>query len=100
MSIYRQGDVLLVPVEDIPEGAKRVRPKRVIIAEGEVTGHMHELVGGKVELFEKAESVFARIMAAPELRHAEHATQTIEPGLYRIVRQREYTPSEIRRLAD
>src|SRR5216684_73852 len=100
MDIYRQGDVLLVPVEEVPEGAKRVRPKRLVIAEGEVTGHVHELVGGKVELFEKAEVVFARIMSAPQLQHAEHATQTIEPGVYRVVRQREYSPSEIRRVAD
>ena len=100
MAIYRQGDVLLVPVDEVPRGARRVRPKRLIIAEGEVTGHVHELVGGKVELFEKAEVVFAKIMSAPQLQHAEHATQTIEPGVYRVVRQREYSPEELRRVAD
>ena len=98
--IYRQGDVLLVPVDEIPEGAKRLRPKRVILAEGEVTGHVHELVGGKVDLFEKAEVVFAKIMTAPQLQHAEHATQTIEPGIYRVVRQREYSPEAVRQVAD
>jgi len=100
MKSYRQGDILLVPIEEIPRGAKRVQPKRLIIAEGEVTGHVHELVGGKVELFEKAEVVFAKIMSAPQLQHAEHATQTIEPGTYRVVRQREYAPDELRRVAD
>ena len=100
MAIYRQGDVLLVPVGEIPKGAKRVQPHRLVIAEGEVTGHVHELVGGNVELFEKAQVVLAKIMAAPQLQHAEHATQTIEPGIYRIVRQREYTPEEIRQVAD
>ena len=100
--LYRQGDVLLVPVEDVPEGAKRRRPKRVIIAEGEVTGHVHELVGGKVDVYEApdARAVFVKIMGSPELQHAEHATQTIEPGVYRIVRQREYSPEEIRQVAD
>jgi hypothetical protein len=39
-------------------------------------------------------------MSAPQLQHAEHATQTIEPGVYRVVRQREYSPEEIRRVAD
>ena len=98
--IYRQGDVLLVPVDEVPKGAKRLRPKRVILAEGEATGHVHELVGGKVDLFEKAEVVFAKIMSAPQLQHAEHTTQTIEPGVYRVVRQREYSPEELRRVAD
>jgi len=87
--IYRQGDVLLVPVDEVPESAKRINPKRAVLAEGEVS------------LFQdKAEVIFTQIMEATELRHAEHATQTIEPGIYRIVRQREYTPQEIRRVAD
>jgi len=99
--IYRQGDVLLVPVGEVPQGAKRIKPKRAVLAEGEVTGHVHELVGGEVDLFQdKAEVIFARIMQPTELKHAEHATQTIEPGVYRVVRQREYSPEEIRRVAD
>jgi hypothetical protein len=102
MAIYRQGDVLLVPVSEVPKGAKRMRPKRIVLAEGEVTGHVHELVGGKVDLYrDKAEVVFAKIMAGPsELKHAEHSTQTIEAGIYRVVRQREYTPAENVRVAD
>lgn len=98
---YRQGDVLLVPVDEVPKDAKRLRPKRVILAEGEVTGHVHELVGGKVDLYcDKAEVVFVKIMEAPEFIHAEHATQVIESGIYRIVHQREYTPAENVRVAD
>jgi hypothetical protein len=102
MAIYRQGDVLLVPVNEVPKGAKRMRPKRAILAEGEVTGHVHELVGGKVDLYQgNAEVIFAKIMGSgAQLQHAEHATQTIEPGIYRVVRQREYTPAENVRVAD
>lgn len=105
--LYRQGDVLLVAVKELPADAKRLRPKRLILAEGEVTGHVHELIGGNVELFEDkkpgtevAGVIYAKIMAAPELRHAEHSTQVIEPGIYRVVRQREYTAAEIRRVTD
>jgi hypothetical protein len=98
--IYRQGDVLLVPIAAVPEGAKPLHPERLVIAEGEVTGHVHELVGGEVELFEGAEAVFVKIMASPEWRHAEHATQTIEPGIYEVRRQREYTPEAFRQVAD
>ena len=100
-SIHRQGDVLLVPVNKLPEGAKRIKPKRAVIAEGEVTGHVHELIG-EVDLYkDSAETIFAKIMSATELKHAEHSTQTIEPGIYRVVRQREYQPKELpRRVAD
>lgn len=101
-SIHRQGDVLLVPVAKLPDGTKRIRAKRAVIAEGEVTGHVHELVG-EVDLYrDSAETVFAKIMDSPaELRHAEHSTQVIEPGVYRVVRQREYQPKELpRRVAD
>lgn len=101
MEHYRQGDVLLVSISDIPQAAARIKPKRVILAEGEVTGHVHELVGGKVKVYEdSAKAVFLQIMEAPELRHAEHATQTIAPGAYRVIRQVEYEPQELRRVAD
>lgn len=99
--IYRQGDVLLVSVDEVPASSKKIQPARVVLAEGEVTGHVHELVGGEVEVFQdKAEALFVRIMAAPELHHAEHSTQVIQPGTYRVVRQREYSPQELRRVAD
>lgn len=98
--IYRQGDVLLVPVDGVPKGAKQVRPKRAVLAEGEVTGHVHELIGGEVDLYGEAEAIFARIMQTTELRHAEHATLAIEPGVYRVIRQTEYTPAELRPVAD
>ena len=99
-SIHRQGDVLLVPVGKLPESAKRIKPKRAVIAEGEVTGHVHELVG-EVDLYkDAAETIFAKIMTATDLKHAEHSTQTIEPGIYRVIRQREYTPVAIRQVAD
>jgi hypothetical protein len=34
------------------------------------------------------------------LEHDEHDTITLPPGSYRIVRQREYAPEEIRYVAD
>ena len=38
-NIFRQGDVLLVPVKEIPSGL--VQTKKVTLALGEVTGHHH-----------------------------------------------------------
>jgi hypothetical protein len=34
------------------------------------------------------------------LKHDEHATQAVPAGTYRNIRQREYSPEEIRRVAD
>ena len=42
---YRQGDVLLIPTDAIPEKAKRVTRDagRIVLAYGEVTGHAHAI---------------------------------------------------------
>jgi hypothetical protein len=101
--IYRQGDVLLLRVDSIPAEAKPRKGKgRLILAYGEATGHHHSLVAtldGKVETLETdAGEVFARIMAAPALEtHQEHATITIPPGAYKVIRQVEYAPRELPR---
>ena len=40
---FRQGDVLVIPVATIPASAQEVQPRngRLIVAEGEATGHHH-----------------------------------------------------------
>ena len=44
-SQLRQGDVLLIKVEDREDLTNEVSP---VLAEGEVSGHKHEIVGGSV----------------------------------------------------
>lgn len=104
MQQYRQGDVFLEPVSTIPA---KVRPLarvagRLILAEGEVTGHHHAIADKEAELLvDDAEQVYLRIMAAPaQLTHEEHAAIAIPPGSYRVVIQREYHPEAIRRVTD
>src|SRR6266851_6625022 len=49
---YRQGDVLLCCVDRIPSGAKSV-PRdgdRVVVAEGELTGHAHAFTAMSVRM--------------------------------------------------
>lgn len=52
--IVRQGDVLLIPVEDVPAGdvgpAKK-DPRGLVLAEGETSGHHHALFGRGAKLF-------------------------------------------------
>jgi hypothetical protein len=99
---YRQGDVLLVAVQDVPAGAVPV-PRRdgsVVLAEGEATGHLHAIADPNAELLalpaEEAEEVerrFLRIVGGTAtLTHQEHDSIVLPRGLYRVIRQREYVP--------
>jgi hypothetical protein len=103
--LYRQGDVLLQRVDDIPEGLQTVPLDngRVILAYGEVTGHAHAVLGDVEFLaadLQELEERFLRVENEAEVVHEEHYTITLPPGGYRVVRQREYTPEEIRTVAD
>jgi hypothetical protein len=96
--MFRQGDVLLVPVrpERLPRDFRplpRDARGRLVLALGEATGHAHavatpdaELLGGPATLDER----FLRIVTEARLTHEEHAAIVLPAGLYRVVRQREY----------
>ena len=104
--MYRQGDVALVPVAALPENLVEVpRDKgRLVLAYGEVTGHAHVIDAPPEEatLLTTAEGErFLRILVASHLVHEEHATIAIEPGLYRLPPQVEWSDElEPRRVLD
>jgi hypothetical protein len=105
--IYRQGDVLVVETNTIPAGVEPVERDsgRLVLAYGEVTGHAHVVVG-EAELFAPAdvaelEERFLRVeQEGAQLVHDEHSTIDLPPGDYVVKRQREYSPQEIRTVAD
>lgn len=103
--MFRQGDVLVVPVNEIPAGVKDVplEAGRLILAHGEATGHAH-VVEGEAQLLEsdvaEMEERFLRVEQEAALVHDEHATIALPPGDYRVIRQREYSPEAIRNVAD
>ena len=99
--LLRQGDVLLVPVEDVPSRARPItdRRRRLVLAEGEATGHAHVVRGPRARLFAHRSPTFAPtrhyllVEAEPAtLVHEEHDPIRVPPGVYRVVRQREYEP--------
>jgi hypothetical protein len=104
--MFRQGDVLTVPVSTIPEQLDPVEREggRVILARGERTGHAHAIKAEGAALFRdpKLMAVFLTVSAdgPVALNHDEHDTITLPPGRYQIVRQREYTPEAIVNVAD
>jgi hypothetical protein len=97
--ILRQGDVNLVRVDDMPaEGMYEITPKdgRVVLMHGEATGHAHAFYDGGVKIFARNKNAerpdylqVVRITAL--LKHEEHTTARIPPGIYRIPSQVEHT---------
>lgn len=89
--MQRQGDLLIVRVNVIPSQA--VQQKSRVLAEGEATGHLHEL-DKEAEVYEEKGVLYFRVneQAISMLTHPEHKSLTFDPGVYRVVRQREYEP--------
>lgn len=123
-AIVAQGDVLLIPVDRVPAGAVP-RPRdegRVILAYGEVTGHAHQIgepdaCGAALLDLPAGEAIaegfnpfaatsgtsgttYLLLEADGVLRHEEHDAHSLAAGAYEVRTQAEYTPEEIRDVAD
>lgn len=91
--MFRQGDVLLVAVEAVPEQAQaEPRGGRVVLAEGEVTGHAHAIEERDARTFTHDGQRYLLTKSKAQLIHEEHAPIEVPPGAYRVVIQREYEP--------
>lgn len=113
---YRQGDVLIEQIAEIPSTArKQRRAKKVILAHGEITGHHHQLQVADPADWWKGEQEIAPTLEKPKtlagelflglpqggvVTHPEHGQIILPPGNFRVIRQREYSPEEIRNVAD
>ncbi len=97
-SLYRQGDVLLVPVAALP---RRTHPQdgpegRHVLALGEATGHSHTMGADRVRCF-REDGTGRAFVEVPGPDHAELVLQELdpvrfEPGLYEVRLHREYRP--------
>jgi hypothetical protein len=98
---YRQGDVLLEKIDGLPEDAQRQTDDgRIVLAWGEQTGHAHALLTQYATRYQWKEDVLVDVREGAQLLHEEHSAITLEPGVYRKVQQREYTPQAIRDVKD
>lgn len=103
MAIYRQGDVLLISADVNPQDATgEVKPVagRLVLAEGEVTGHSHTIEADRATGLLFGDRMVVVADEPVELTHQEHDTLVIAPGLYFVIRQREYTPAAPRMVTD
>jgi hypothetical protein len=101
MKIFRHGDLLIKEIKELPKNLKE--QSNGSLALGEVTGHSHELEGGKYRvLVDESNKKFLEIMTATMLKHQEHKTITIAPAKYEVIIEQEYSPfdEEIRKVAD
>lgn len=112
---YRQGDVLIELINEIPAKAvQQKKSRRIILAHGEVTGHHHVLETrdpadwwkeGEIPVTNEKPStlageLFVSLPHGGAVKHQEHSKIELPKGNYRITRQREYSPERIRNVAD
>lgn len=118
--MVRQGDVLLIPVDDGPSGKRQKREGGLLIlARGEATGHHHSIADRNCSLYldeqrpistEDARQMVARLGGGliPDrllvigdkgatLKHQEHSAIALAPGAYICRVQREYVAGELAR---
>jgi hypothetical protein len=104
--LIRQGDLLLVPAHELPEGVRPAGLGRLVLAEGEATGHAHVVDDERASLHREPWSLRRSYLlvdgAEPvTLMHEEHDELALPAGLYEIRRQREYVPQgRSRRVSD
>lgn len=97
---FRQGDVLLVWAEPSANGYQSKLP-HLVLAEGEVTGHKHQITQGQAELIEKNGILFLKVLSETvTLSHEEHQPIQIPQGTWMVRIQREYEPTGLRLVAD
>lgn len=105
MTMFRQGDVLLIATDQTPEGPEipRDRRRRIVLAYGEATGHAHAIADrGAVLRGVDLERRFLEVLAdgGVTLSHEEHDPIRVPRGTYRVVRQREWASEGVRWVAD
>jgi hypothetical protein len=98
--MWRQGDILIAAIEQIPRGA--TRQPHCVLAEGELTGHSHRIdQPATAELYESKGRLYLNVLAKEaQVVHQEHGPITLSKGCYAVWPQREYSPESIRTVKD
>lgn len=105
MRPIRQGDVILMPMQKMVGNAplEKLGQKllHLTLAEGEVTGHKHQISQGEAELYEKNGTLYLRVLSETALLvHEEHQAIQVPEGIWMVRIQREYEPQGWRYVVD
>ena len=88
--VYQQGDVLIESAQ-IPTTAKKSNKNRIVLAEGETTGHAHVISDtNNCTAFESDSELYLRVTNEVTVSHEEHNHISIAPGNYRVRKVQEY----------
>ena len=100
--LYRQGDVLLIKHDRLPSSAVLAPhdSDRIVLASGKATGHEHAVSPEHAQSFHLDNETFLEVTQGAVLRHDEHAPIQLEPGIYKVVRQREFDPTSFKYVND
>lgn len=103
MKQIRQGDVLIIPVKEIPKDTAPIKGdgKITTVMLGEATGHHHSFYE-PVEFTEQQRTGrrFLRLVEPAALRHQEHDPIELPPGKYEVLRQNEFEDEGWRKVQD
>ena len=102
---YRHGELGIFKVSQFEKSHKST--SSLVLAEGEITGHKHEIISGKVRVYDivrEAEELATKYLEVLSdtavITHPEHGEDIYERGLYEIRPAREYQPEGWRRVSD
>ena len=101
----RQGDVLFVRVDTVPEDALlQPRGPRIVVMEGEATGHAHAIAQTETVQHYRDPGLDMQWIVveeqAVEVRHEEHQTVVLPPGIWMIPVQVQVQRKQVRRVLD
>lgn len=99
MKCYRHGDVIIREVKSIPDKAEK--RKGMTLAEGEVTGHSHQISKGVAAMFDYNEKTYLKVTSKIAcLTHEEHHEIKLPKGDYEVIIQKDYTPKGWQKVVD
>lgn len=85
---YRQGDLLIEKIAELPEYTQEQIKKDNVILRGESTGHSHKLENGQV--IQKWQELYLIVNDKGRIVHDEHSPIDLPAGYYAVKRQRQY----------
>lgn len=104
MEVYQHGDVVLVKVDSIPQGAEQSKEFKGVLQHGERTGHAHRLSGKETDMYEffSEGRRYLRLLKEAPLRHEEHHEIKLPKGDYeiRIIREQDHFQDLVRPVTD
>mgnify|MGYP001596597111 CR=1 FL=1 len=90
----RHGEIVLVPIAELPKNAvQKFVGDKYIVGHSE-TGHHHVLTAPKLEVYEVDDIAYLNVLKIGELEHQKtfekHETKVINPGIYKIQGKRQF----------